>query len=135
MDRLKFDRIETALSYLTDLVSFAETEVDNYLLKKSSDFAKTRELGRILEEFQLRDDTTSLSSVFPYIPFWRAVRKNSDKGVIYTCELALEMRLLRYELDNVPFDDTKRLEQLRSVLYDLFIEFLSETRSGYIFTE
>ncbi len=128
MDRPKFDRIETALSYLTDLVSFAETEVDNYLLERGNGFAKIKELGEILEEFQLKDDATSLVSIFPYMSFWRAVRKDSDKEITKIPELALEMRLFRYELANVPFSNTERLEQLRFVLYDFFIEFLSEAK-------
>lgn len=128
MDRPKFDKIETVLTYLTDLVSFAEREVNNCLFDGIYDFSKTKELGRILEEYQLRDDNTSPSGSFPYFSFWRVVRKDSNKIIRNIPELALEMRLLRYEIDNAQDSSTERLELLRSVLYDLYIEFLSETK-------
>ena len=74
----------------------------------------------------MKDTDTALTEPnFPYLPLWRAVRRNSDKDIRWMSELALEMRLLRSELGDVPAN-SKKLEELHSLLCDFSREFSNE---------
>ena len=121
-----YDRIENSLWYLSELALRGAIEVDNYLIGRNHDFSHVQEFAGILEKYQLQDTDTVLTEPhFPYLPLWRAVRKNSDKEIRHYSELALEMRLLRYELKDVPAN-SKRLEELRSLLCNFSREFSNE---------
>ncbi len=121
-----YDRIENSLWYLSELTLRGAIEIDNYLLGRNHDFDHVQELTGILQKYQLKDTDTILTEPhFPYLPLWRAVRKNSDKNISRIPDLALEMRLLRSELEDVPVS-SKRLEELRSLLCDFSREFSYE---------
>jgi len=121
-----YDRIENSLWYLSKLFLWGAIEIDNYLLGRNYDFNHVRELAGILEKYQLKDTDTALTEPnFPYLPLWRAVRRNSDKDIRWMSELALEMRLLRSELGDVPAN-SKKLEELHSLLCDFSREFSNE---------
>jgi len=121
-----YDRIENSLWYLSELSLHGAIEIDNYLLERNRDFSHVQELAGILEKYQLKDTDTVLTEPhFPYLPLWRAVRKNADKDIRWMSELALEMMLLRSELGDVPAN-SKRLEELRSLLCDFSRYFSSE---------
>src|SRR3989338_4231329 len=110
------DEIKKTPRYLSLLALDGAIEIDNYLLKRNHDFGQVQELAGILEKYQLKDIDTALTEPnFPYLTLWRAVIKNSDKNIRHISELALEMRLLRSELEVVPAN-SKRLEELRSLL-------------------
>jgi len=121
-----YDRIENSLWYLSELALHGAIEIDNYLLGRNHDFSHVRELAGILEKYQLKDTDTFLTEpYFPYSPLWKAVRKNSDKDIRSISEFALEMRLLRSELENVPAN-SKRLKELCSLFCDFSREFSNE---------
>lgn len=120
-----YSGIENSCWYLSELALNGALEVDNYVLGRGEGFAHVQELTEILGKYQLKDTDTSLTEPnFPYMPLWRAVRKNSDKEIRWMSELALEMRLLRSELEEIP--TSKKLEELRDVLNDFSREFLRE---------
>lgn len=122
----EYDRIENSLWYLHELSLHGAIEIDNHLLGRNHDFNHVQELTEILGKYQLKDTDTVLTEPdFPYLPLWRAVRKNSDKDFSLISELALEMRLLRSELEDVP-TNYKRLEELSSLLSDFSTELSSE---------
>src|SRR3989344_1774685 len=114
--------LEHDLWYLSRLSQDVAIEVEMHRLGKNDDFSNTRELLGILEKYQLKDTDTFLTAPhFPYLALWDALRKNSEKELRYIYELALEMRLLRNELKDIP--NPKKLEQTRTVLVDLSKEF------------
>ena len=117
---------ETSCGYLSKLALSAAIEVDNYLLGRNHDFSSVHELAGILGKYQLQDTDTALTEPhFPYLPLWRAVRENSVKNIRYNSELALEMRLLRLELEDIP-TNTQKSKELRSLLCDISREFSYE---------
>ncbi len=108
--------------YLSRLSQDAAIEVEMYRLGKNDDFSNTRELLRILEKYQLKDtDTFRTSPHFPYLALWDALRKKSEKELRHISDLALEMRLLRNELEDI--NNPKKIEQNRAILVDLSREF------------
>ncbi len=124
------NRMESSLGYLSLLALDGAIEIDNYLLGRNSDFSHVHEFAEILEKYQLKDTDTALSEpYFPYLSLWRSMRKNSDKMVQFHSELALEMRLLRSELENIPANPQK-LKELRSLLCDLSREFSYEQNNA-----
>lgn len=122
----EYDRIETSLRYLSQLAGYGAREVNDYLLGKNQSFEHVQELAGILEKYQLKDTDTILTlSQFPYPYIWDAVRKKSDKELRWISELALEMRLLRYELNDIP-NNSQKLKELCSLLCDISNDFLNE---------
>jgi len=123
---LEYARIENSLWYLSKLALHGAMEISNCLLGRNHDFSHVQELAGILEKYQLKDTDTCLTEPnFPYLPLWRAIKKNSDKEIKYSSELALEMRLLKSELKDVPAN-SKRLDELHSLLLDFSREFSNE---------
>jgi hypothetical protein len=121
-----YERIENSPWYLSKLALHGAIEIGKYLLEGNHDFSHVQELAGILERHQLEDtDTASTAHHFPYFPLWKAVRDKSNKNIRLMSELALEMRLLRSELGDVPAN-SKRLEELYSLLCDLSREFSNE---------
>lgn len=121
-----YNGIKNSLWYLSKLALRGAIEIDNFLLGRNHDFSHVQEFAEILEEYQLKDTDTAINEPnFPYLPLWMAVRKNSDKDIRKMQELALEMRLLRFELEDVPAN-SKKLKEFRSFLNDLSIEFSNE---------
>lgn len=123
---LNHDQIENSLWYLSELSLEGAIEIDNHLLGNNDDFSHVKELTKILEKYQLNDDDSFLTKYdFPYLPIWRAFKKNSDKNIQFIPELALEMRLFRSDLEIIP-SDYKRLEDFRTLLCDLSKEFFND---------
>ena len=121
-----YNRIKNSPWYLSKLALQGAIEIDNFLLGRNHDFSHVQEFAGILEEYQLKDTDTAFNEPnFPYLPLWMAVRKNSDKDIRKMPELALEMRLFRFELKDVPSNSDK-LKELRSFLSDLSREFFNE---------
>jgi len=125
------ERLENSMWYLSQLALRAATEIDNYLLGRNQDFSHLQELAGILGKYQLKDSHHALTEPnFHYLPLWRAIRTNSDKDTRKYSELALEMRLLRSELEDIP-DESKRLEEMRTFLCNLSGEFFNEQQRYY----
>ena len=127
-----YGRIENSLWYLSELSVRGAVEIDNYILGRNHNFEHVQELTSILEKYPLKDSDTALTAPhFPYLPVTRAVQKDSDKKIKYFSELALEIKLLRSELEDVP-TNSKKLEEFRSLLCDFSREFSNERhRYGY----
>ena len=121
----KSEYLENNLLYLSNLAVHSALEVDNFLLRGKKDFGHTNELREILSKYQLSDTDKNLTR-FPYDSLWKAIIKNSDKEIRKIPELALEMRLLRYELSDIPNLPEERLKNLIYLLCDLSKEFSSE---------
>jgi len=132
MDELKnYDRRENSLRYLSDLAREGAFEVGDYLLGRNQDFNHVQKLAGILGKYQLKDtDNFVTGPDFPYIPLWRVIRKNSDKDIRNYSQVALEMRLLRFELEDIP-TKSNNLEELGSFLYDLSREFSIQAMHDY----
>ena len=123
-----YERIKTEPWYLAQLALEGALEIDFYLLGKNNDFSHVQELADILREYQLKDSDNALTCpYFPYLPIWRAMKKDSDKNIGKYSGLALEMRLLNAELNDIPFK-ANRIKELSSFLCDLSREFSSEHR-------
>ena len=100
--------------YLRNLSSVAAVEIDDSILGRINGLSSVQGLTKILETYQLKDNFLT-EPHFPYMPLWRAMMNNSDKKINLISELALEMRLLRYELESM---NVKNLKGLRSFLVD-----------------
>lgn len=117
MDLERFSSLDLAL----ELSNFA-IDVDNYILGRNSNLDGAKFISELLKKYQLDDTKRVPMGHFAdlYVPLWNAARKNSGKEINTSSELALEMRLLRSELDNIY--SSKRLEELR----DFLVYFSSE---------
>jgi hypothetical protein len=121
------ERFESSTWYLAELSLRSATEIDNYLLEKDPGFGHTEELIGILERYQLKDtDNWRTERLFPYTALRRVMKRGSEKELRYYSELALEMRLLRSELEGVPGADREKLEGLRSLLLEMSRGFSDE---------
>jgi hypothetical protein len=122
----KYDRIENSLWYLSELALRGATEIDNYLIERDNDFSHVQELAEILRKYELKNtDTFFTAPRFPYTSFWKVIKKDSNKEIRTLPELALEMKLLRSELETVP-KNSERLKEIISFLCDCSQEFSNE---------
>ena len=97
-----YAQLENSLWYLSELALRGAEEIDNYRLGKITDFSHLQEFTGILSRYQLKDTDNALTKPnFLYLPLWRAFRNNSCKEIMNYSELALEMRLFRYELEDI----------------------------------
>lgn len=122
-----YDMLEHSLWYLSQLTLRGATEIDNFMLNKGKEFDHVQEFAGILERHQLRENHL-LSSQFQFLYpcMWSVMRYSSDKELRFVPELALEMRLLRSELQDVAKLQPKKLAELRSLLLDFSEEFRYE---------
>ena len=106
-------------------LSEAAIDLDRYIRRADHDLGNIKEIANLLEKYQLKDADKSFTRNFTsfYEPLWNAMKKDSCKELRYVSEIALEMRLLRSELENIP-NNHKRLEELSSFLCCLSSEFL-----------
>ncbi|MFH1401237.1 MAG: hypothetical protein ABIH41_07010 [Nanoarchaeota archaeon] len=103
---------------VSELALDAAIEIDRHILGRTTTFQHTQELSRTLGDYQLRDDDTALTTPhFDYLALRRTFIKGSEKRIDQFSDLALEMRLLRAELDSAPH--VRNPEDLRSYLCDL----------------
>jgi hypothetical protein len=120
-----YNEIKHSPWYLAALTIRGAIEIDNHILRRNNDFSHIQELAKILEEYQLQDtDKAPTETHFPYLTFWKATQRKSDKKIKNHSELALEIRLLKSELEDIP-TNPKRLEKLSSFLCDFSTELLS----------
>ena len=119
----KYENLKNAPWYLAELAMHGSIEIDNHLLGKNNNFEHVKELANILQEYQLRERNPSLTpSNFEYLTLWNAVKNNSEKKITYVSELALEMKLLIAELNDIG-SRSNRLEEMRSFLCDFSKDF------------
>ena len=78
------------------LASEAAVDIDNYINGRSEELKSVRELTNVLKQYQLKDIRD-----FELMPLWKAMVKNSDKEIRYYPELALELKLVTSELENI----------------------------------
>ena len=117
--------LENSLSYLRQLATYSAIDLDNFLLARNNDFSNVREIAEILEKRQVKDSDDFLTPSF-YGPLWRAIRQGSDKSIKTKAELALEMRLLRCELEDIPNSSREKIETARDFLVDFSKELQKE---------
>ena len=113
------------MNELCELTIYSATEIDDYLLKRNSDFTNTKELARILKQYQIKDTDDALTTNCPmsfYMTLWESI----DRKPQNMDELGLEMRLLRADLQSTPNLPNKRLKELRIFLCKLSNQFLSQ---------
>ena len=115
---------------VNDIPSLADkciTQIDNYFLGKSH-FVNFQELTNILKKYQLKDsDKISARPNFPYGALLKSVVIYSEKRLTKLSELALEMRLLRAELEYTTTDKEK-LKDIRKILSDISTNFRWDKR-------
>ena len=91
------------LSYLDPMtVAEAAIDFDNYMNSRSKDMESIRQVAECLKEYQLKgDDMPGMYQMMRfYWPLINAMRESSCKNIDSVQATALEMRLLRYELEN-----------------------------------
>lgn len=103
MDYLKF----------AELTNHAAIEIDAYLLGRSRSFEDVEEFSRLLRENTLKTRFDFIGE-FPHIALCRVMQES--KGMVRVEEYALEMTLLRYELEMVRELPEERLVNLRGFL-------------------
>jgi hypothetical protein len=115
------------MKYLDLAIKLSEfaIDLDNYYAGRNSNLNTVKEVTEMLQKYQLKDTDRCPMGDFAdfYEPLWKAMRKNSYKEIKYISELGLEMRLLRYELENISTNQ-KRSEELTSFLCNLSSEFM-----------
>ena len=130
----EYDKIKNKSWYLSELALDSAIEVDNYKLGRSNDLSNFQELIEILKEYQLTDSHNALTEPsFPYMPLFKFLRKGSDKDIRKYPEVALEMRLFRYKLEEVladPKKDDEKLKETVSLLCELNREFANESHTN-----
>jgi len=127
----EYYRLECSADYLAQLTVQGALELDLCSQGKDFDLSHSKEFSDILKKYQLKEnDTFLLSSPFPHMAIWQTMRKNSQKTPNYTCEVALEMRLFRYELDDA-ISNPSRAKDIILVLCDLSREFACEAEKKY----
>ena len=110
---------------LAGLTSEAAIQVDNYLLGRSDDLSKVYELSDTVKENIPREgEFISLYS----LNLWKAMGGESSE-VRWQPGLALQMRLLGMDLDDVERLPRDRLEEMRGFLVDCSRQFRSESGS------
>ncbi|MEK6852899.1 MAG: hypothetical protein AABX59_03385 [Nanoarchaeota archaeon] len=121
-------RLETRLYYLSSLSILSAIELDNFVKGKSDDFSNTQKLTEIIDKYQLKDSDTALTvpHEFPYLTLGKVIRRDSNKKIEWFSELALEMKLLSYELHDIPHSSIQKLAHLRKFLTDFSKELSSE---------
>ncbi len=99
-------------------------EIDNYLLGRNNNFACVKYFEKILKIYPLKgtDTLPASSDANFYLSVWRAIKHS--KQIPSILELSLSMNLLEKELKAVP--DSNHLEELRSFLCNLSVEFSRE---------
>jgi hypothetical protein len=123
------DYLDCSGWYLSELAINSAIEIDDSIIGKGTGFSHVMEFKGILDRYQLRDsdDAVSKPPGFPYLAFFNVLKKGKDIGQM--SEVAVEMRLLRYELDCIEEMDRDGLEGMRSLFLDLSKEISSE--EGY----
>lgn len=117
-------------SELAFIVSASAVEIDNYSRGNTESFDYTSKLKGIFEIYQLKDDASVTDflvhphSHFPYSSLLESF--NKIKAMRHASEVALEMKLLRQELENIPGLSQERLKDLSSFLCDYSKQLLSE---------
>lgn len=106
------------------LLSEAAIDLDNYQNGRSTDLDSVKKVVGFLKKYQLKDtdkivDNIGMHSfIHFYLPLRNAVMKDTNKTIISnTSELALEMRLLTSELEDIN-PDSITLSSLVSFLVD-----------------
>ena len=121
---LDYNEVKNSLQYLSELTSRASIEIDTFICGKNIGFNHVKEFAEILEEYQLKDTDKSLVK-FPYMAFWKGIKKNSDKTIRYISDLALEMNLFKNEIKNIS-SNPEKLKELCFGLCNLSREFSNE---------
>jgi len=119
------DSLEEMPDYLADLALRGAAELNRYSLDGlGKGFDHLEDFKGLLVKYQLKDsDSVLTNSNFPYTSLWRAMKKGGKD--ISTCsEVALEMRLLRAELEHV-IENSERLSEMT----DFLVSFSRELRA------
>jgi hypothetical protein len=114
--------------YILDPLLTTEAAIDLILYSNGQirDLSIVQKLASFMKKYQLKDNeqiNPSLHCCF-YGPLINAINKNSNKEIRLISELALEMRLLTCELENVSIQPNKTLEDLSSFLCDFTQELI-----------
>ena len=124
------DRLDNELDYLGEIALVSAEEIDSYRIGDENRFAgfdHTKELVNILKKYQLTDTSGFEERYrFPYIPIRRCMIGNSNKKLAKYPELALEMRLLRSELEHITSSSEERQLEITSFLFELSGALLTE---------
>lgn len=121
-----YDLLKTNRIYISQLAVDGALEIDNYLRQQDTNFGNVKELAEILGEYQLKvTDDAITGPNFPYLTLWRAVNQGSNKTLVNLEDLAMEMQLLRSELNDIPANP-RRLEDMRDWLVNMSRVFASD---------
>ena len=111
---------------LADLTSECAIEVDRYVQGLDYNSKPLDRFRQVLSDLQLKDTDNfmTVNDTGFYLALYEAAKKDSNKELKRFSDLALEMRLLRIELDCAT-ETREKGELARSILVNLSKEFSS----------
>ena len=108
--------------YLNRLLSRAIVELDNHRVGRNDDFINFNDFLDFLKRTQLKDSDNILNTPDPHYSLWYAMQKDSPKNLGDYSKSALEMRLMRMELDQA-FESEEKLCHARNLLLKIGEEY------------
>lgn len=117
--------------YPTELARIAldaAIEVDNILIKESTNRTYLKKFTEGIKKYELKGDET-LDRIYFSGPY-RAIMRSSKKDIKQVDELALEMNLLNTELANIDNLSKQKLENLKKFLIEFYDNDQEEIRGG-----
>ncbi|MFH1209497.1 MAG: hypothetical protein V1663_01785 [archaeon] len=128
--------LSKSLLGLPFLLSECAIDLENYRLGISKDLNSIEKLTEIIREYQLKDNSSTFPfpfsgpNTFSYYSLGQSIL-NSGKYPnrnFNPSELALEMGLLKLELENIPYSNPERLSEITLFLCDFSKESMNEYR-------
>jgi len=115
--------LDESMSYLAELASCSAIDVDNFVLGRDNYLGHVEEFANILGRYQLPDEGwfEKIGDPLWYSPLFD-VFMEGDKDLVLVSEAALEMSLLRLELESVASGQNignERMKNMRSSLVEL----------------
>lgn len=119
------EEVESTHDYLLNMSVNAAIEIDLHLRGKDDDFSCLDQLLATFGRYQLEgnDDEIARFSEFAYWALSKTVYRDSQKELHEVTELALEMRLLRSEMERYATMNRDELAELRDLCVGLSRDF------------
>ncbi len=104
-------------SGLQDLASSVSLELSKYLQGNENEFTYTKDFIKLLDT-HTRDNDILIKTDFPYALLVESIREKFGRQVVYSSDLAVEMRILSNRLKDLK-DSRTRIKELRDFFSDL----------------
>jgi len=131
--------LRKSLFDLPFFLSECAIDLQCYITDRSNNLDSIKKLTEILKRYQIKDTSTFpfpplWPDTFPYYSLGQSILKsekysNRESRNFNPSELALEMGLLKLELENISYSSPERLSELTLYLCDFSRELMNEYRS------